>query len=410
MDRIYFHVDLDAFFASVEQADNPSLRGKPVIIGARPGHRGVVAACSYEARAFGIHSAMPISEAYLRCPQAIYLPVAMARYRKLSGKIMSFFSDYTPKVRQISVDEASLDMTGTERLFGSPEESAHLIKDRVRAETGLTISIGIAPNRYLAKLASEYDKPDGLFRVHDGKAAEFLDKLSLRDLWGLGEKTRRRLNDDGITSVQILRDRTLEALQAKLGNAVGSYLYKIVRGIDPGIYRETRKSHSISNERTFERDTADGDEIRRTLLLLSHQVVSRMIHERIRPRTVFVKLRFADFRTTSIQRTLPNPPSSADELFSYATEMTDERWRGEPLRLLGVGVSTSIDKEGAKGRQGELFEAEDSSLLRHGKSTEVSNEKRRRLEEAVYKMKREGNRLTKASLLETDKATKPSEE
>ena len=399
---IYFHVDLDAFFASVEQTDNPSLRGKPVIIGAAPGHRGVVAACSYEARTFGVHSAMPISEAYRRCPKGVYLPVRMERYHELSVQVMQLFGDFTPRVQQISVDEASLDMTGTERLFGKPEEAARQIKERVHQETGLTISVGIAPNRYLAKLASEYDKPDGLYRVNAGEEAEFLDGLELSDLWGLGKKTLQRLQELHITTVQMLRSESLESLQGKIGRGSGTYLYNIVRGQDPGIYRETRKSHSISNERTFEFDTTDRDEIRRTLLALSHQVMFRLLDEKITARTVFIKVRFSDFRTTTVQRTLGEQPSAAEELYALALAMLDERWKGEALRLLGVGVSAHIEEGNRPAKQGELFEDQNE--------VGPASEKRKRLEEAVYKMKRRGTELTKASLLDSKKeGDRPSE-
>jgi DNA polymerase-4 len=407
VEPVYFHVDLDAFFASVEQTDNPDLRGKPVIIGAAPGHRGVVAACSYEARTFGVHSAMPISEAYRRCPQGVYLPVRMNRYHELSTKVMSLFGDFTPKVQQISVDEASLDMTGTERLLGPPETSARAIKERVRTETGLTISVGVAPNRYLAKLASEYKKPDGLYRVLEGAETAFLDTLELSDLWGLGKKTRARLQELGITSVRKLRSESLQDLRSKVGQGSGSYLYTIVRGRDPGIYSEERKTHSISNEHTFEHDTADSDKIRRTMLSLSHEVMFRMIDEEIRPKTVFIKVRFSDFRTTTVQRTLSRPPAAAEELFSYALELLNGRWRGEPLRLLGVGVSATSDTQRSDGYQGELFDDAPGTI---GDKPHPSTEKRRRLEETVFKMKRHGNQLTKASLLDRDKKSEGAAE
>lgn len=403
MDPVYFHVDLDAFFASVEQADNPELRGKAVIIGAAPGHRGVVAACSYEARVFGVRSAMPISEAYRRCPDAVYLPVRMQRYHELSRSIMALLEEYTPKVQQISVDEASLDMTGTERLFGESENAARLIKERVKAETGLTISIGIAPNRYLAKLASEYDKPDGLFRVHRGEETVFLDSLDLSDLWGLGKKTLARLEQIGIDTVARLRSRTLESLQAEAGRAGGSYLYTIARGEDPGIYRQDRKSHSISSETTFENDTDDPEEVNRTLLELSHQVMFRVLGEGITAKTVFVKIRFADFRTTTAQRSLSAPPGSAEEIFSHVKELVNERWTGGgPLRLLGVGVSAVNDQERSSLRQGELFAGgpDDRGSGTDGKGTDT---RRTRLEETVFKMRQKGNSLTKASLLNRKK-------
>lgn len=404
MEPVYFHVDLDAFFASVEQADNPALRGKAVVIGAAPGHRGVVAACSYEARTFGVHSAMPISEAYRRCPNAVYLPVRMQRYHEVSRHIMTLLDEYTPKVQQISVDEATLDMTGTDRLFGSSEEAARLIKERVKTETGLTISIGIARNRYLAKLASEYDKPDGLFSVGRDEETAFLDSLELSDLWGLGKKTLSRLEELGIDTVVRLRSQPLERLQAEMGSAGGSYLYNIARGVDPGIYRQARKSHSISNETTFEIDIDDPDEVRRTLLELSHQVMFRVLDEGLSAKTVFVKIRFADFRTTTAQRRLQSPPGSAEDIFSHAKELVNERWKGGPLRLLGVGVSAAAEELNAGPRQGELFDAgREAGGTESKQGRDGVDARRKRLEEAVYRMRQKGNPLTKASLLKRKK-------
>ena len=254
---VIFHVDMDAFYASVEQNDHPEYRGKPVIIGARPGTRGVVSACSYEARKFGVHSAMPISRAYRLCPKGIYLPVRMKRYQEVSARIMELFGDFTPVVRQISVDEAFLDMTGTRRLFGDPEEAARAIKERVRTETGCTISIGIASNHYVAKMASEYGKPDGLYRVEEGREEEFLDKLRLGDLWGVGGKTLERLEELNITTVSRLREFSEGILSSMLGKAAGAYLYSAARGRNPGVFSEEPKSRSISNEITFPEDTRD---------------------------------------------------------------------------------------------------------------------------------------------------------
>lgn len=397
MRSVFFHVDLDAFFASVEQTDNPALRGKPVIIGAAPGHRGVVAACSYEARRFGVRSAMPISEAYRRCPKGVYLPVRMERYHELSERVMSLFGDFTPEVRQISVDEASLDMTGTERLHGSSAEAASKLKERVHAETGLTISVGIAPNRYLAKLASEFKKPDGLFEVTSETSLEFLNGLALKDLWGVGKKTLARLEELGIRSVVELRRQSLEALQSSMGNASGSYLYMIARGEDPGIYRDERKSHSISSERTFEEDTDDEEALRRVVLRLSDLVMFRLIEEGVAAKTVFIKLRYSDFRTLTAQRSLPAPPHSADVIDRAAMDLLRLRWNGEPVRLLGVGVSAGVGEAEAPAqlRQGELFEEQGAAAA--GPGSEAS--KRQRLEEAIHRIKLEGKNLVKASLL-----------
>ncbi len=383
MEKVYFHVDLDAFFASVEQLDHPEYRGKPVIIGAVPGHRGVVAACSYEARAFGVRSAMPISFAVRRCPSAIYLPVRMGRYQEMSRRVMSLFDSYSPEVIQISIDEASLDMTGTQRLLGAPRATGFRLKEQVRSECGLTVSVGIAPNRYLAKLASEVDKPDGLFEVLAGSEIAFIDRLPLCSLWGLGKKTLARLAELGIDTTRGLRETPLETLQAMVGTAGGDYLHKVARGIDPGIYSQERRTHSISNEVTFEEDLREIDQLRTTILELSHQVMFRIKAEGVRPKTVTVKIRYGDFSTTTAQATLGRPITTIDELNLHALELFTARWNGGAVRLLGVGVSLAEGE--AEPLQSELFED--------------SSERQRRIEQAVFEIQVQGKPVVKASLL-----------
>lgn len=386
MESVFFHVDLDAFYAAVEQLDNPEYRGKPVIIGALPGHRGVVSACSYEARVFGIHSAMPISQAYRRCRDGIYLVPRMRRYQELSRQVMAVFDDYSPEVHQISIDEATLNMTGTERLLGSPDEAARSIKERVRNDIGLTLSIGVAPNRYLAKLASEFDKPDGLYHVHRGGEIEFLDKLKLKDLWGLGAKTLARLEELNIMTIPALRSFPEPLLQATLGKGAGSYLYNVVRGQNPGIYSLAPKSRSISSELTFGEDTSDREAIRRAFLDLSHQVMFRTVNERFRSKTVHMKLRLSDFTTTTAQMTLRHYVSSAEEVFATVLDLLEKRWNGtDEVRLVGVGL-TSLESTNEP-EQNELFED--------------AYEKKKKVEEAVltYHNKKKGGSIVKASLL-----------
>lgn len=385
-EQVFFHVDLDAFYASVEQLDNPELKGKPVIIGALPGHRGVVSACSYEARVFGIHSAMPISQAYKRCPDGIYLVPRMKRYQELSKKVMSLFEDFSPDVRQISIDEATLDMTGTDRLFGPPLETAEELKARAVADTGLIISIGVAPNRYLAKLASEYDKPDGLVCILPGEEEEFLDKLALKDLWGLGKKTLSRLGELGIHSIPQLRGYPESLLQSMLGNAAGTYLSRVVRGNNPGIYSLAPKSRSISSELTFGEDTDNRETIRRALLDLSHQVMFRAVAEEFKSKTIHLKLRLGDFSTTTAQTTLGHFVTSAEEIYDTVLGLLAKRWGGsDPVRLVGVGL-TALETA-AEPEQAELFETE--------------YDKKKRVEAAVfsYHKSKKGGHIVKASLL-----------
>jgi DNA polymerase-4 len=384
--KVFFHVDLDAFYASVEILDHPELKGKPVIVGALPGHRGVVSSCSYEARKFGVRSAMPISQAYRRCPDGVYLPVRMDRYLECSQAVMGVLASYTPEFHQISVDEAFLDLSGTERLLGEPREVGRRIKAQVLSQTGLTLSIGIAPNKYLAKLASEHCKPDGLHQVVPGAEIEFLDSLPLAKLWGVGEKTRQRLVELNITSIPGLRQVPEDILCSMMGKASGLYLYAVVRGADPGIYSLQPKSRSLSGETTFETDLKNPEAIKRTLLELAEQVMYRLMREGLKSNTVVLKLRTQDFTTSQAQRTVKHWLTSSEEIHRLAVALLEQKWNGStPLRLVGVGVDSVVGPGEAV--QQELFEDELG--------------KKRKVEEAVTRIREkiEGVILTKASLL-----------
>jgi DNA polymerase-4 len=386
---VVFHVDLDAFYASVEQHDDPSLQGKPVIVGAAPGRRGVVSACSYEARRFGIHSAMPISQAYRRCPQGVYLPVRMERYMEVSRDVMGILQRSTPHLQQISVDEAFLDMTGTERLLGAPLEVGRRLKEEVRRETGLAITVGIGPNKYVAKLATNSGKPDGLVLVSQTEVEVFLDRLALKDLWGIGETTLRRLTELNIASIPQLRSFGREELARLMGAGAASFLHGVVRGIDPGIFSEEPKSKSLSSEITFETDRKDVTGIERMLLELSHQVAFRMLEEGWKSRTVALKLRYHDFTTTTVRKTLKHWIASAEELHAVAKELLHSRWDGgTPIRLVGVGMSNLVPLESRD--QLELF-TDDFT-------------KKKLVEDAVLRIRRKMGdvTLTKASLLHKD--------
>jgi DNA polymerase-4 len=392
---VFFLVDLDAFFASVEILDNPALAGKPVIVGALPGHRGVVSACSYEARKFGVHSAMPISQAYRRCPRGVYLAPRMERYSQLSEKVMSILGDYTPHLQCISIDEAFLDMSGTERLLGPPLSVGRKIKQRVRSELGLALSIGIAPNKYLAKLASEAGKPDGLLQVLPGGEVQFLDGLPLAKLWGVGEKTRLRLQELNITTIPELRRVPEDVLRSMMGEASGNYLYRVVRGEDPGIYSLSPKSRSVSNETTFETDQKNSEAVRRTILELAEQVMYRLMREGLKSNTAVLKLRFADFTTTHAQRTVRHWLTSSDELYRLCLELLGQRWNGSTsVRLVGVGTDNVVS--GQEAVQQELFEDQSS--------------RKRRVEEAVTRIRErmDGVKLTKASLLGQNLRRRPA--
>jgi len=390
---VIFHVDLDAFYASVEQQDDPSLKGRPVIVGAAPGHRGVVAACSYEARRFGIHSAMPISQAYRRCPQGVYLPVRMERYLDVSRAVMNILSAFTPHMQQISVDEAFLDLTGTERLFGPARRTGAKLKAEVRAGTGLAISVGIGPNKYLAKMATNAGKPDGLVEVRAEEAPSFLDAVALKDLWGIGEKTLQRLAELNITSVPQLRGMPQPELSRLLGQGASGFLAAVTRGADPGIFSEEPRSRSLSSETTFERDRKDRSGIERVLLELCHQVMFRMLEGGWKSKTAALKLRFHDFTTVSAQKTIRHWFTSADELYAVAVELLSSRWTGgTPIRLVGIGLSnlTAVETQD----QLELFPD--------------GYAKRGRVEEAVFRLQQKmgDGTLTKASLLRKDAGRK----
>ena len=385
MARMIFHADLDAFFASVEQVDKAEYKGKPVVVGAQPGKRGVVAACSYEARGFGIHSAMPISRASRLCPHAIFLPVRMDRYREVSALVMSIFGDFTPDVRRISIDEAFLDVTGTERLFGSPEDTARKLKARVRAETGLTVSIGAAGNRYIAKIASAHSKPDGLLVVAAGVEEYFLEKLPLRAMWGIGGKTLERLSELGLDSVTRIRSVPEKTLQSMLGVSCGNFLFNAVRGVDPGIFPDETRSRSISSETTFEQDVSDSEILESTILGMAQELMFRLLEEGFRSKTIHLKLRYDDFETLSAQETLSRWIISTDDINAAVLGLlARKRDRKRPIRLIGVGLGNLECDSGIV--QNELFEG--------------SSERSSRVERAVLELrKKKGALVTRARLV-----------
>jgi len=386
VEKVIFHIDMDAFYAAVEQEDHPQYKGKPLIVGAQPGHRGVVSTCSYEARKFGVRSGMPISQAYARCPHGIYVTPRMKRYQEVSHQIMEIFQDFSPEIIQLSVDEAFLNMTGTEKLFGPPEKVAREIKDRVLTDLNLTLSIGIAPNHLVAKMASDFQKPDGLYRVYPDQVENFIDQLPLKDLWGVGKKSLERIAELGITSTGQLREFEQPLLQSMFGKASGEYLYRIVRGIDPGMFEQEAKSHSISAERTFGEDTRDPLQIDKTLLEISHTIMFRLMKEGFRGKTLVLKIRYEDFTTSTIQKKHSAYLSSAEEIYHLGQALLQKKWnRTTPIRLIGMGVSGLENISGPS--QKELF---DTPFTR-----------KRKLEEAVLRIKSrfpEG-KITKASLL-----------
>ncbi|NLV30501.1 MAG: DNA polymerase IV [Acidobacteria bacterium] len=342
MERTILHVDMDAFYAAVEQRDHPGYRGRPVIVGADPRGgrgRGIVATCSYEARKFGIHSAQPISEAWKLCPRGIYLPPDMRKYARVSRLVMGILSDFTDLVEPVSIDEAFLDVTGCRRLFGAGDVIARKIRERVARELGLTASVGVAANKFVAKVASDLEKPDGLVVVEPGREREFLAPLAVGRLWGVGPRTEARLKALGIGTVgQLAALAPMDA--ARLLGDHGEHLWRLARGIDDRPVSAGPGCRSIGHEVTFEQDTADPGRLRNTLLDLSGRVARRLRAEGALARTVTLKFRQADFTTSTRRRSLAEPVDTAEAIFPVAFELMQGVFRaGMKVRLLGVTVS-----------------------------------------------------------------------
>jgi DNA polymerase-4 len=308
-----------------------------VIVGGDPQARGVVSAASYEARAFGVHSAMPIRTAAALCPAGAFLPVDGAKYRRESRRVMEILGRFTPLLEQVSIDEAFLDVAGSEALFGPPEEIARRIKAAVRDEVGLTASVGVATTKLVAKVASDLRKPDGLVVVPPGEEAAFLAPLAIRRLWGVGEQTRVVLAEHGVRTIGDLAALPVDVLVRRLG-AHAATLHERARGIDSSPVTGDVAAKSVSHEHTFDVDTADAEVIERTLLALSEGVASRLRAGGVRASTVAVKVRDSGFHTVTRQRTLPEPTDLADPIFRTALDLVRPEVRGRRIRLLGVGA------------------------------------------------------------------------
>lgn len=356
----YLHVDLDAFFASVEQLDHPEYRGKPVIVGGKPeDRRSVVSTASYEARKFGVHSAMPTFQAYKLCPQGIYVHGRMQRYAELSYQIMSIFHDYSPDVQQMSIDEAFIDITGTEKLFGPPEETAKQIKRIVKEKTGLTVSVGLATTKYLAKIASGFSKPDGFYHIRLGEEQNFMLSLPLNKVWGLGPKSLELLKSKGFKTTRDIYERDFDTLQFLFGKNMATFLYDVVRGKETNSFSRERKSHSISAETTFPYDLTDIYTIETELLELAHGVFFRLLKENSYSRTAFVKIRYDDFSTCTIQETLERNIMTLDSYYEIIKRLFEKKYNNTSgVRLLGVGFENIENTE--RPYQQDLFENNDS--------------------------------------------------
>ena len=320
--RTILHVDMDAFYAAVEQRDRPELRGKPVIVGADPKAgrgRGVVSTASYEARRFGVSSAMPISEAWRRCPKGTYLQPDMARYARESERIMAILGRFSDRVEPVSIDEAFLDATGSGRALGSGETIGRNLKQAIRDETSLTASVGVASSKLVAKVASDVRKPDGLTVVAPGTEAAFLAPLTLRRLWGVGPKLEETLVKLGVSTIGELAALDPARLARKIGTH-GHDLQRLARGEDEReVASEPAGAKSLGQEHTYDEDTADAGRLRATLLQLADGVAARLRAHSLKARTITLKYRDEDFRTTTHARTLPRGTDSGDELFRVAS-------------------------------------------------------------------------------------------
>lgn len=336
--RAIVHVDMDAFYASVEQRDRPALRGLPVIVGADPGGRGVVSAASYEARVFGVRSAMPISKAYRLCPQGVYLPVDMEKYARVSGEIMAILGDFTPLVEPVSVDEAFLDLTGTQTLWGPPVEAARRIKARIRDETGLTASAGLAANKFVAKVASDLRKPDGLVVVPPGSEAAFLAPLPIERLWGVGKATAGQLATLGVATIGQLQVLAPAVLAARLGPH-GPDLLTLAFGRDERPVEAWSPPKSVGAEETFERDCRDPARLEETLRGQAERVARELRADRLAACRVTLKLRWADFRTLTRSHT-GDPTQDGLELYRRAAMLLAREHLVQPVRLIGLSAST----------------------------------------------------------------------
>ena len=342
------HVDMDAFYASVEQRDRPELKGLPVVVGGAGG-RGVVAAASYEARRYGIHSAMPMVRARRLCPQLTIVAQRFERYREVSRAVMAILGDVTPLVEPLSLDEAFLDVGGAVRLFGEPPQIGEHLRARVRAELDLPCSVGVGPTKSIAKLLSAEAKPDGLAHWPADGVVERLRPLPVSKLWGAGPKTVERLHAFGFERIGQLADADRRTLQRVVGEALGSQLHQLARGEDPRRVTPHEPARSISAERTFDHDVDDPAELERIVLKLAEIVGRRLRRSQVSGRTITLKVRFASFETVTRSATLPAPTDRTHDLVVIATDLLAAlRLERARVRLLGVGVSNLGDGDAAR--------------------------------------------------------------
>ena len=354
MARTIMHIDLDAFFVSVEQTENPKLKGKPVVVGGRPDRRGVVASASYEARSFGIHAGMPLATAYRLCPRATFIEGSFTKYRDASQRFMAILADFTPFLEPVGLDEAYLDVTGFESIYGSIHQMALKIKQRIKDELGLCASVGIASGKVVAKIASDLSKPDGLLEVANGDERSFLAPLPIAKLPGIGKKTEHILRGSGINTIGQLSITSLSALKSHFG-ASGELLQSYAKGIDDRKVESPGAAKSISRETTFGKDTKDRSFLKATLRYLSERVGSELRQQGKQARCITLKLRYADFTTITRSHTLEQAGDADQAIYDTGLELLSKALAQEkqPVRLIGIGVSNLTET----GRQLDMLDS-----------------------------------------------------
>lgn len=353
------HIDMDAFYASVEQRDDPKLAGLPIAVGGSPRGRGVISAANYEARKYGIHSAMPASQAIRLCPKLVFIKPRMDHYAAISKQIRQIFSRFTSLVEPLSLDEAFLDVTGCERLFGPAVEIALQIKSSILDEVGLVASAGVAPNKYLAKVASDLEKPDGMVVVDPGSVLEFLEPLPINRIWGIGKQGTKKFHSLGVQTIGQLRNLPMDTLRRAFGVNC-EHFWRLARGIDSRKVVSDRDAKTISHETTFPADISDREILNAWLLELTGQVARRLRRYDFRCKTVQLKLRFSNFRTITRSKSVHERTNVTDEIWQVAQDLL---WKElpethEPVRLIGIGVSNLST---AALVQGNLFDGEKHS-------------------------------------------------
>lgn len=386
------HVDMDAFYVEVERLDNPGLVGLPVVVGGE-GARGVVASASYEARASGVRSAMPMSTARRMCPRLVVVPPRHGRYGEISESVFSIFRDFTPFVQGLSVDEAFLDIRGLRRHYPNSRDVAEAVRERIRRELRLPASVGAAASLYLAKMASGYAKPDGVHVVTEGSEKAFLEPLDVSELWGVGKAARRRLSSMGISTVGQLARVPLPLLRRQMGDTTGGHLHRLANGVDDRVVESHGRAKSVSVEQTFADDIAGAETLRTQLLRQADQVAWRLRRAGLSGRTVSLKLRFPDFKTITRAETLQAPTDVSREIYQASCNLLDRADVGDrPVRLLGVSVSNLHPRDaprqlmvGHEERWEHLEKAVDELRVRFGRhAVEPARLRREGLDPAVH--------------------------